>query len=125
MPFCEKCGAEVPPEKKFCDKCGNQMRGLQANIPQQATYQQQIPGQAPYQQSRYVTLTSDKSRTVVLVLCLLLGWLGIHRFYAGHVCTGIIYFFTFGIFGFGWLFDILMILLGNFKDNVGAPIRAW
>lgn len=73
----------------------------------------------------YVTATSEKSRTVALLLCVFLGFLGIHRFYVGKIGTGVIYLFTIGIFGLGWLYDILQILMGGFKDNADAPLRNW
>lgn len=71
----------------------------------------------------YVTPTSDKSKTVALLLCIFLGPLGIHRFYVGKIGTGLLYLFTMGLFGIGWIVDIVRILLGTFTDNVGTPLR--
>ncbi len=71
----------------------------------------------------YVTGTSEKSKSVALVLCLFLGWAGMHRFYVGKIITGVIFFLTFGFFLLGWAFDFISILLGSFRDNVGAPLR--
>ncbi|MCF6311694.1 MAG: TM2 domain-containing protein [Verrucomicrobiales bacterium] len=39
------------------------------------------------------------------ILLTFLGLLGIHRFYMGKILTGIIYLFTGGLFGVGWLYD--------------------
>lgn len=47
------------------------------------------------------------SPTVELYLCLFLGWAGIHKFYAGKTGSGLMYLFTFGLFGFGWIIDII------------------
>ncbi len=73
--------------------------------------------------ANYVTGTSDKSKTVALILCIFLGWLGAHRYYVGKIGSGLIYTFTFGLFGIGWFIDTIKILLGAFRDNVGAPLR--
>ena len=37
------------------------------------------------------------------------GFLGLHRFYLGRWLSGLIWFFTFGLFGIGALLDILLI----------------
>ena len=63
-----------------------------------------------------------KSKIVSLILCLFLGCLGIHRFYVGKAGTGVLYLFTFGIFGIGWLIDFILILLGGFTDRWGRPL---
>ncbi len=66
---------------------------------------------------------SDKSKMVALLLCVFLGVLGIHRFYVGKIGTGVLYLFTAGIFGFGWIIDIIIIVLGNFTDDNNNYLR--
>ncbi len=45
-----------------------------------------------------------------LLWCLcLVGFCGIHRFYAGKWLSGLIWFFTFGLLGIGQLIDLLLI----------------
>ena len=70
-------------------------------------------------------MASSKSRTVVLILCLLLGGLGIHRFYVGKVGTGIVWLLTGGCFGIGSLVDLIMIICGNFTDKEGNKVVTW
>lgn len=71
----------------------------------------------------YVVNTSDKSKTTALLLCIFLGFFGVHQFYVGKIGKGLLYLFTAGIFGIGWIVDIFRILTGGFRDNVGAPLR--
>lgn len=68
---------------------------------------------------------SSKSRLVALILCLLLGGLGVHRFYVGKIGTGILWLFTFGVFGIGALVDLILIIVGSFKDKNGEVISNW
>ena len=67
--------------------------------------------------------TSSKSYAGTLVLVILLGYLGIHRFYVGKVGTGILFLLTFGWVGIGWLIDVFTVLFGNFTDKTGSFIK--
>jgi TM2 domain-containing membrane protein YozV len=70
--------------------------------------------------------TSEKKRIVVLVLCCLLGMIGVHRFYVGKIVTGILQIVTIGGFFGIWPFiDFIMILCGVFTDKEGKPIVDW
>lgn len=62
---------------------------------------------------------SKYNKTTALVLCVLLGYLGIHHFYVNRNKMGILYLFTCGLFGFGWVIDILLIVINKFKDGDG------
>lgn len=73
--------------------------------------------------ANYVTSTSDKSKKTALLLCVFLGWIGIHYFYVGRIGMGILYLFTVGLGSIGWIVDIIRIAMGSFRDNVGAPLR--
>lgn len=60
---------------------------------------------------------SYKNWTTTLLLAIFLGELGIHRFYAGKIGTGILWLLTGGLFGIGWIVDIIMICTQTFTDK--------
>jgi len=69
---------------------------------------------------------SEKSATnglVLLLVCWFLGYLGVHRFMVGKVGTGILWLLTLGFLGFGVLIDLIMILIGSFKDSEGKVVK--
>lgn len=61
----------------------------------------------------------DKSFVVTLILWFFLGYLGIHRFYLGHIGMGLLYLFTGGLCGIGWIIDIILLLTGGLKPKNG------
>jgi len=68
---------------------------------------------------------SEKSRAVDAILCFLLGAVGAHKFYEGKIGMGILYIFTFGLFGIGVLVDFIIILVGSATDSDGNSIINW
>jgi TM2 domain-containing membrane protein YozV len=67
-------------------------------------------------------MKSGKDWFATLLFAILLGTLGIHRFYVGKVGTGFIWLITGGIFGIGWVVDIILIALDKFTDKYGFII---
>ncbi len=68
-------------------------------------------------------LKSEKDWLTALLLCIFLGGLGGHRFYAGKMGTGLLWLISGGILGVGWLVDLYMVIVGSFKDNEGRAIK--
>lgn len=46
---------------------------------------------------------------VIGYLCWIFGVFGAHRFYYGKKVTGVIWFFTLGLLGIGWIVDLFLI----------------
>jgi TM2 domain-containing membrane protein YozV len=62
-----------------------------------------IPGMDRQANLRFATGPKDYS--VAWILHTFLGLFGIHRFYLGKILTGLLWFFTGGLFLIGWLYD--------------------
>lgn len=52
-----------------------------------------------------------------LLLCIFGGWIGLHKFYEGKTGIGILYLLTCGIFGIGWIIDIIKLSRNYAKDH--------
>ncbi len=63
-----------------------------------------------------------KSKTTTLILAILLGGLGVDRFYTGKTGTGILKLLTGAGLGIWWLIDIIMIATGSYKDKDGNDL---
>ena len=63
--------------------------------------------------SSYAQQTSA-NKLVTFLLCLFLGFFGAHKFYLGRKGMGVLYFFTLGLFGAGWIIDTIRLYIGLF-----------
>lgn len=65
---------------------------------------------------------AQKSWTTTLILSILLGALGVDRFYLGYTLLGILKLITGGGLGIWWLIDIIMIATNKMTDAKGQPL---
>lgn len=63
-----------------------------------------------------------KSKTTALILSILLGELGVDRFYLGYVGLGILKLLTAGGFGIWWLIDLILIATGKMTAKDGSEL---
>ena len=103
MPFCPSCGAEVNEKAVVCVKCGVAVNN--SNIAAQT---------GP---------VSDKQWIVALLLAFFLGFLGVHRFYTGHIGIGVIQLLTLGGCGIWALIDLILIIVGSYTDAEGRQLK--
>ncbi len=61
-----------------------------------------------------------KNKTTAIILSLLLGGLGVDRFYLGYTGLGVLKLLTGGVFGIMWLIDLILIISGNLKPKDGV-----
>lgn len=137
---CSACGA--PLEEGKCGYCGYVEKNTYTyttakvnEIPSQPIQPQPIQPQVVQQHNQTVFNNqqnanlgvihgiSKKDKTAALVLCIFFGIFGVHKFYVGKIGMGITYFLTMGLFGFGWIIDIILIATGSFKDEFGLPLK--
>ena len=95
---CPDCGKDISTEALACPSCGRPVKSGQGSwsphsgTAQSATRDQAIP----------VVIRPVKSRGVFIILGLLLGYLGIHNFYAGYYGRGAIQVVITAVLG--WLY---------------------
>jgi hypothetical protein len=68
---------------------------------------------------------SEKSRGVATALAALLGPFGAHRFYLGKPESGTVMLLTLGGLGVWWLYDLILVASGSFRDNEGRLVTRW
>lgn len=123
---CPVCGA--PMENNSCGYCGykeeiHQNPAVVAPQSGQPFVQSQVVINNQTIPNLVVPGVSKENKMVALLLCIFLGMFGVHRFYVGKIGTGLLYLFTCGLGGFGWIIDIILIAIGSFKDHLGLPLR--
>lgn len=70
-------------------------------------------------------LTSEKRIVPTLLLCLIFGVFGAHRFYTGRIGTGVVQLLTLGGLGIWAMVDAVLIATGSFRDSEGDRIVEW
>jgi hypothetical protein len=68
---------------------------------------------------------SEKSRGVALALAAILGPFGAHRFYVGKTGTGVLMLCTLGGAGLWYLYDVIVVAGGSFRDADGRLVSRW
>jgi len=132
MAYCAYCKTHILNRNQKCPNCGSTAFRTD-DEPARAPDMVYTPPQPevrtvyvekPVVQTVYVERTpaSQKSWVAALILCLLFGVWGFHRFYVGKVGSGILFLLTLGWCGIGWLVDVITILSGSFRDAYGLPL---
>ena len=70
-------------------------------------------------------LPSERSRGVTFALAALLGPFGAHRFYVGKNRSGVLMLCTVGGLGLWYLYDLILVAGGSFRDIEGRLVSRW
>ena len=105
--YCQNCGSVIPAAAVICTACGCQVAEFRSQP-------QSIIINNANNNMNMVGYGKPKNKWVAFLLCLFFGYIGVHKFYEGKVLSGLIYLFTLGFGGIGWLIDCLILL---FKPN--------
>ena len=130
---CPVCGA--PLEGEVCTYCGHRLKTSTNNGTVQTQNASNISfvtnvvnsNSAVNNNSQNISNqminVSKKNKITALILCVLFGIFGVHRFYVGKTGTGLLYLFTGGLFLIGCIVDIILIITGKFTDKFGLVLR--
>jgi hypothetical protein len=98
---CRHCDMQISAIAEICPACG--VRQFPAELQTQGT-------------------PSERTVVPAALLCLMLGVFGAHRFYVGRTGTAFAQLFTLGGLGLWMLFDLILILTGQFRDEDGRRV---
>lgn len=102
--YCHNCGAIIDKRTDLCPKCG----ARQANFQNAQTN---------------VNINVNQRWLITVLLCGFLGVFGAHRFFTNHILSGILQLITCGGLGIWWIIDLILIIIGQFKDKEGNYIK--
>lgn len=112
--FCRHCGEKIHVNAVICPLCGCQVEQIATavNTPQPNVVINNTNTNTNTNINRIGGFGRPKNKWVSFLLCLLTvcG----HKFYEGKFGLGVVYLLTAGLFGFGWLIDLIILL---FKPN--------
>ncbi|MDE5758853.1 MAG: TM2 domain-containing protein [Allobaculum sp.] len=109
--FCQHCGEKIDKDCVVCPKCGKQVGELGDNrniiINNSSSSSASAAAAASAGVPIYTYQGTPKNKWVSFFLCLftVCG----HKFYEGKIGMGILYLFTMGLFGIGWILDLISL----------------
>ena len=108
--FCKHCGAKIPEAAVICTACGCQVEEMKNHEQPSIVINNANTNTNVNNNQTGMYMGRARNKWVAFLLCFFLGYLGAHKFYEGKAGTGILYLFTFGVFGIGWFIDCINLL---------------
>lgn len=107
--YCKHCGEIIDAECVVCPKCGKQVEQLK-NDDKNIVINNSSSASAAASANTMgipVVLGKPKNKWVAFLLCLF-TFCG-HKFYEEKIGMGILYLCTMGLFGIGWIIDLISL----------------
>ncbi len=111
--YCKHCGSEIDADAVICIKCGKQVEEIKQSNPNIIINNSNNNVNTNTVQNTTTGMNGkQKNKWIAFFLCLftVCG----HKFYEGKIGMGIVYLVTVGLFGIGWIIDLISLL---FKSN--------
>lgn len=110
--FCPHCGEQIDTDCIICPKCGKQAGELgwnDKNIIINNSSSASSAASTSATLSEPLIYVKPKNKWIAFFLCLftICG----HKFYEGNAGMGILYLFTMGLFGIGWIVDLISLAM--------------
>ncbi len=110
--YCKHCGELIDNDCVVCPKCGKQVEDLSVKNDTPIIINNSASSSSSASASATAVNTPGygraKNKWISLLLCIFTVF-G-HKFYEGKVGMGILYILTFGLFGIGWVIDIIALI---------------
>lgn len=120
--FCRNCSHQIPDQAEFCTSCGQRPR-LGTRYCWSCGAETATQAEICVKCGARLTRTGEKDFLVALILSILVGTLGVDRFYLGYVGLGVLKLLTAGGCGIWWIVDIILIATDKLPDAQGRPLR--
>lgn len=106
--YCKHCASKIDVDCIICPSCGKQVEEIkesQDNSRSNIIINNSSSANVVMPNPMY---GKPKNKWIALLLCIftLIG----HKIYEGKIGMAILYFFTIGLFGIGWIIDIISLI---------------
>lgn len=122
--YCYKCGSGTTNMDTVCSVCATPLT-MARNVGTIPAPVSSYPNVSSYNATTPDDAGEQRDFLMTLLLCApaFLGFFGFHRFYTGHILSGIVQLLTGGLCGIWWVIDVIMILTDSYTDKNGRKLR--